>query len=126
MTVVNLTGRDVKRLQGVHSDLCQVVYRAAELYQPRRFMVLEGLRSKTRQAQLVKSGASRTMNSRHLTGHAVDLAPVTGGVIPWDKWEEFDDLAKMMMQAAAELKIKIEWGGNFPKFKDGPHFQLPW
>jgi peptidoglycan L-alanyl-D-glutamate endopeptidase CwlK len=30
-----------------------------------------------------------------------------------------------MKQAAYELNIKIEWGGDWKSFKDGPHFQLP-
>lgn len=38
------------------------------------------------------------MNSRHLTGHAVDIVPIIGGKISWN----FDDLspAKAMAQSA--------------------------
>ena len=86
---------------------------------------LEGLRSRSRQKELFDSGASTTMNSRHLTGHAVDLgAWVTGGV-RWD-WPLYYKIADAMKQAAEELGVPIEWGGDWETFKDGPHFQLPW
>jgi peptidoglycan L-alanyl-D-glutamate endopeptidase CwlK len=64
------------------------------------------------------------MNSRHLTGHAVDLAAVVGTEVRWD-WPLYDKLSGFMKAAAKELNIPIEWGGDW-KFKDGPHFQLPW
>ena len=86
----------------------------------------EGLRTRERQEQLVKAGASKTTRSRHLTGHAVDLAAMIDGEIRWD-WPLYDKLAKAMKTAAAEeLNVKIEWGGDWKTFKDGPHFQLPW
>ena len=87
------------------------------------FSVIEGLRTKERQAELVKAGASRTINSRHITGHAVDLAAVVGGEVRWD-WPLYEKIAKAMKQAAYELNINIEWGGDWKSFKDGPHFQL--
>lgn len=126
MSVVNLTARDLARLKGVNPNLVKVVYRAAELYAPKRFTVVEGVRSAARQAELVKSGASTTKNSRHLTGHAVDVAPLVGGTIPWNNWGAFSELAKAMFRASAELGVAIEWGGNWSKFKDGPHYQIPW
>ena len=76
-----MTPRDKARLAGVHPDLVAVV-EAARQQVP--FIVVEGMRTRERQAQLVKSGASRTMDSRHLTGHAVDLAPTVDGEVRWD------------------------------------------
>jgi peptidoglycan L-alanyl-D-glutamate endopeptidase CwlK len=114
----------VKRLDGVHPDLVRVVYRAQELG-PMGFIVTEGIRTKERQAQLVKAGASTTMNSRHLTGHAVDLAVKVDGQIRWD-WGLYYKLADQVKEAAHVEGIHIEWGGDWKKFKDGPHFQLPW
>ena len=111
-----------QRLQGVHPHLVRVVRRALEL-SPIDFAVTEGLRTKERQAQLVTQGASQTMNSRHLTGHAVDLAAVVGGEIRWD-WPLYDKLAQAMKSAAAELNIPIIWGGDWKTLKDGPHFEL--
>ncbi len=119
-----LGAKSKERLKGVHPDLVRVVERAIQITDV-DFTVLEGLRTVARQQQLVKSGASKTMRSRHLTGHAVDLAAVVGGEIRWD-WPLYHKIAKAVKQAAAELKVPIEWGGDWRTFKDGPHWQLPW
>lgn len=116
--------RSQSRLKGVHPDLVRVVERAIEITEI-DFAVLEGVRSKTRQEQLVKAGASQTMRSRHLTGHAVDLGAYVAGSVRWD-WPLYHKLAVAVKQAAAELQIPIEWGGDWATFKDGPHWQLPW
>lgn len=110
-----------RRLRGVHPDLAAVVRLAATRAD---FAVVEGLRSLDRQRQLVAAGASQTLDSRHLTGHAVDLAPVVGGQIRWD-WPLYPKLAAVIGQAAVDLDIFVEWGGAWKTFKDGPHFQLP-
>jgi peptidoglycan L-alanyl-D-glutamate endopeptidase CwlK len=89
------------------------------------FTVLEGLRTVERQKQLVNQGASRTMNSRHITGHAVDLAPMIGGKVSWD-WPLYHRLAKIVKSAAADEKVPLQWGGDWRAFKDGPHWELPW
>lgn len=111
------------RLNGVHPDLVVVVSRAIKLSDV-DFTVLEGRRTKARQAQLVAAGASTTMNSRHLTGHAVDLGALIGGKVRWD-WPLYHRIAAAMKQAAKDLGVPIEWGGDWRSFKDGPHFQLP-
>jgi peptidoglycan L-alanyl-D-glutamate endopeptidase CwlK len=113
-----------QRLQGVHPDLVKVVQRAISISEV-DFTVLEGLRTEARQRQLVAQGASKTMRSRHLTGHAVDLGALIGGQVRWD-WPLYYKIADAMKRAAKELNIPIEWGGDWQKFKDGPHFQLPW
>lgn len=118
-----LSQRSIDRLSGVHPDLVSVVKHAIERSEV-DFMVTEGLRSKERQKELVAAGASKTMNSRHITGHAVDLAAYVNG-IRWD-WPLYEKIAKAMKQAAYELNIRIEWGGDWKSFKDGPHFQIPW
>ena len=119
-----LSDRSKERLTGVHPDLVRVVMRALELSEI-DFAILEGLRTKERQAELVKAGASQTMRSRHLTGHAVDLGAFVAGSIRWD-WPLYSKLAKAMKAAAAELGVALEWGGDWKTLKDGPHFQLTW
>jgi len=119
-----LSQKSRDRLVGVHQDLVKVVERTIEITEI-DFAVLEGVRSKTRQEQLVKAGASQTMRSRHLTGHAVDLGAYVAGSVRWD-WPLYHKLAVAVKQAAAELQIPIEWGGDWTTFKDGPHWQLPW
>jgi peptidoglycan L-alanyl-D-glutamate endopeptidase CwlK len=116
--------RSLNRLEGVHPDLVRVVKKAAAL-SDLDFTVLEGLRTVERQKQLVNQGASRTMNSRHITGHAVDLAPMIGGTVSWD-WPLYHRLAKIVKSAAADEKVPLVWGGDWRAFKDGPHWELPW
>ncbi len=114
--------RSARSLQGVHPDLVRV----ATLARSRSavpFVVTEGLRTRERQAQLVKSGASQTMNSRHLTGHAIDVAAQVGGKVSWD-WPLYERIAVAMKQAAEVLGIRIVWGGDWLTFKDGPHYEL--
>jgi peptidoglycan LD-endopeptidase CwlK len=111
--------RSRQRLSGVHPDLVAVVKRAIQITE-QDFSVLEGIRNINRQRELFKAGKSTTMNSRHLTGHAVDLAPWP---ISWE-WEGFYPIAEAMKQAAEELEVDIVWGGDWKSFPDGPHFEL--
>ena len=117
-----LSERSEQRLSGVHPDLQKVV-RLALKKNLIDFAVIEGLRTRERQAELLSKGASKTLNSRHITGHAVDLAPVIGGEIRWD-WPPFYKIAEAMKAAAKELGVAIVWGGDWRTFKDGPHFEL--
>lgn len=120
---MKLNRRSLKNLEGVHKDLVAVIERAAAITKI-EFMVIEGLRTIDRQRQLVASGASRTMNSRHLTGHAVDVVPLVEGKIRWD-WPLYHELAVYIKAAADDVMVPIEWGGDWVSFKDGPHWQLP-
>lgn len=124
-----LDKRSVGRLAEIHPDLARVVIRAADMLGNLiaitgfEFFVTEGKRTADRQKQLVEAGASKTMNSRHLTGHAVDLAVKVGGEVRWD-WPLYDHLGTLMKAAAKTEGVPIVWGGDWPKFKDGPHFEL--
>jgi len=139
--------RSMFRLRGVRPELVAVVERAIGLSDI-DFTVLEGLRTPERQAELVKSGASWTAHSRHLTGHAVDLAPLMGNKASWH-WPHYYVLAPALILAARELNTPIVWGGVWDRLAndldehnlaqevraycarnegsdpiDGPHFQL--
>lgn len=118
-----LGATSLARLKGVHPDLVRVVQRAIELTK-QDFTVLEGLRTRERQKQLVAKGASKTMNSYHITGHAVDIAPIVNGQVSWD-WKYYYPVRDAMKAAAKELGVKVEWGGDWKSFKDGPHWQIP-
>ena len=111
--------RSKQKLSGVHPDLIMVVTKAISISTV-DFTVLEGIRSVSRQRELYKAGKSTTMNSRHITGHAIDLAPWP---ISWE-WEGFYPIADAMKEAAEDLEISIDWGGDWKSFPDGPHFQL--
>ena len=143
-----LSRRSKERLVGVRQELVEVVELAIQLTEV-DFTVGEGVRSLDRQRELVKQGASKTLNSRHLTGHAVDLIALVDGKPSWE-WPPYEKLALAMQQAAAELKVTLVWGGVWDKpldkcgapaeeckrysterkkagrsvLLDGPHFEL--
>lgn len=117
-----LSSRSRSRLVGVHPALTAVV-EAAITRSPVDFVVTEGLRTATRQAALVKAGASRTLRSRHLTGHAVDVAALVEGQVRWD-WPLYGRIAQAFKAAALDLKTPLIWGGNWKTLRDGPHFEL--
>lgn len=116
--------KSLDRMKGLHPDLVRVM-KLAISRSPIDFTVLEGLRTTERQRELVAKGASKTMNSRHLTGHAIDVAPLLNGVVSWD-WPLYHKLAPVIKEAAEELGVDLEWGGDWSTFKDGPHWQLSW
>lgn len=127
-----LSRRDVERLQGLHQDLIRVVRGAALHFSPSgKFMVVEGRRSLERQKDLFAAGKSKTMKSRHLTGHAIDLAPLVdldgdGALeLTWVR-ESFFPIVDAMRASAAAAGVLIEWGGDWTTFVDMPHWQLPW
>jgi peptidoglycan L-alanyl-D-glutamate endopeptidase CwlK len=122
MTKFVLGAKSLQKLEGVHEDLVKVVKRAIELTDT-DFTVGEGLRTKERQAKLFAEGKSKTLNSKHLTGRAVDLWVLKDGKVTWEK-AAYDNLAPFVKQAAKELEINIRWGGDFLNFYDGPHYEL--
>ena len=117
-----LSSRSRARLVGVHPALIAVV-EAAITRTPVDFMITEGLRTAERQAALVKAGASRTTRSRHLTGHAVDVAALVEGQVRWD-WPLYGRIAEAFKAAALDLKTPLIWGGDWKTLRDGPHFEL--
>lgn len=117
------SARSLKNLNGIHPDLRRVIDRALQ-DSPLDFVVIEGLRTKKRQEELVASGASKTMNSRHLTGHAVDLVPIgPNGKAAFD-WPLYHKLGPAVEAAAEAEGVAIVWGGRWASFRDGPHFEL--
>ncbi|NOR63033.1 MAG: M15 family peptidase [Rhodobacteraceae bacterium] len=117
--------RSMSNLAGTHKDLQKVIYEALRT-SPVDFLVYNGLRTLEEQKTLVATGKSPTMRSRHLTGHAIDLAPITSsGNIEWGDIATFDALGTHIKATAKRLGIKIKWGGDW-KSKDRPHYQLNW
>lgn len=121
-----------KKLKGVHPDLVRVVRRVAKDWKDPEtgWVITCGPRTIEEQRLLIAKGASRTMRSRHIPAangysHAVDFACTIKGVLKWD-WPLYDRLAKAVKAAAKAEKVPVEWGGDWVKFKDGPHYQLPW
>jgi len=117
-----LTPRDLARLEGVHPDLVRVVQRARATAP---FFVAEGLRTPKRQAELMRAGKSTTLASRHITGHAVDLYPITDTPIPQMTKADFAGVVIAMRKAAAAEGVPVTWGGDWATFVDAPHWELP-
>lgn len=123
--------QSLHRLRGVHPLLVGVVVRAIRITSA-DFTVYEGVRSLARQMELFDSGRSRTMNSRHLTGHAVDLPAYRHGVPVWDSVLA-QPIANAMLQASKECGVTLRWGGDWDmdgsqddeSFRDLVHFELP-
>ena len=117
--------RSERNLMGVHADLVKVVRKTYDDWRSTGgdLIVTEGVRSKARQEQLFKAGASQTMNSRHLTGHAVDLAVKVGSEVRWD-WPLYHRLAALMKSNALFLGVHLIAGADWTSFRDGPHFEL--
>lgn len=150
MSGFKLGEQSQKELAGVHPDLIAVVKRALEL-SVQDFAVHDGIRTMKEQQKLVESEASQTLDSRHLTGHAVDLVPYINGKLRWE-WGPIYRIADAVRMAANELGTPLRWGGAWDieftpstdppedlvadyvacrrkagkkAFLDGPHFELP-
>lgn len=129
-----LSKNSLKKLEGVHPSLVRVVKRAIEITEV-DFAVVQGNRTQAEQDALYAQGRTKpgpkvtwTRNSNHIGGRAVDLAPYVNGKIEWDdngKLGLWPKIASAMKQAAKELGVPLEWGGDWTKTKDRPHFELP-
>ncbi len=119
--------KSLKEIQGVHPDLLSVVNRAREL-SPIAFEVVPdngGLRDLAEQRRLKRAGKSRAILGRHTIGHAIDLVPTDNRGRPnFKDLKGFDAIRAAMEMAANELGVPIQWGGNWKKLVDKPHFEL--
>lgn len=122
MSQYRFSERSWRNLQGVHPKLIAVISEAI-LITPIDFVVIEGLRTIERQKELVAAGKSWTMNSKHLEGKAVDIAAWINGDVSWD-FAQYRAIAYSVQEAARRFDVSVQWGGNWPIKKDGPHFQL--
>lgn len=122
--MLTLSDSSQSKLNGVHPDIQKVINRYLETGDI-PITVLEGLRDLKTQKEYVRKGVSQTMRSRHLTGHAIDVAPLVDGK-PSFSWPVYYRLAPQIKKAAKDVGVSLEWGGDWKSFKDGPHWQLPW
>jgi len=111
--------RSKSKLEGVHNDLI-ILATYVLATTDTDFSITEGLRTKEKQAQYVKEGKSKTMNSRHLTGHAIDVFPI-GATWNYDdpKWKALiDDFKKCAKHLGIACTFGYDWGW------DAPHIEL--
>lgn len=122
--------RSLRSMNGVHTDLLRVLDDALQ-HSPHDFVVTEGLRSVSRQREMVRIGASKTMNSRHITGHAVDIYAWvdmnSDGKVVFEEMSNvhlLTAISNAIKVSATKLGVPIVWGGDWRKFRDLPHFEL--
>lgn len=118
MTKFNTTS--IRRMSGVDPRLVAVMKAARETIP---FEITEGLRTRERQRYLVSTGKSRTMNSYHLRGKAVDVVAMPGGKISWNL-ADYRAINAAVQKAAKAAGVTVTWGGSWKSIVDGPHFQL--
>lgn len=115
-----------KTVQGIHPELLSVVARAREISKIDFEVVPRtgGIRTNAMQDTLKKAGRSHAKVPRHTIGYAIDLAPVINGQMSFSDGKGFQEIRRSMAQAAEELGVPIQWGGNWKKLVDMPHFEL--
>jgi peptidoglycan L-alanyl-D-glutamate endopeptidase CwlK len=125
---MELNQRSKNNLKGVNNVLIEIVEKSVEIFNTKYneesyFVVTEGVRTLERQKQLLAEKKSQTLDSYHITGHAIDVALFLNGKITWNL-KDYKKLADIIKQAAKDLGYDIVWGGDWKKFKDGVHFQI--
>ena len=118
----NFSNMSLEKMNGVNSKLV-ILMKEAIKNSPYDFKITEGLRTVERQKELVKTGKSKTMNSYHLKGKAVDIAVLIDNKVTWD-FKYYKEVADCVKEVAKKLGYVITWGGDWKTFKDGPHFQI--
>lgn len=118
----------------VEPELADLIDAAADAFQQTNpslsIIVTEGARTHERQRHLWRIGASRTLISKHIPdlsptkrALAVDIAVFEGKQPRWD-WPLYELFAEFVKKEAKQRGVKLTWGGDWPKFRDGPHYQI--
>lgn len=114
----------------LHFDLQRICDEAIKIVD---FAIIVGHRGKSAQdnAFAAKTSKLKWPDSKHnlVPSHAMDLTPTP---IDWEDRERFIYLAGVVMAVAAQLGIKLRYGGDWngngkfsdEKFSDLPHFEL--
>lgn len=121
---------DLKKLAQLHPDLRKVFMEVARI-STMPFVLGEAGRSVAQQKKNIAAGVSWSMNSRHIIApdglvYALDVMPSGPNGKASYSWPLYYPFAKIVKQAAANVKVPVEWGGDWKTNKDGPHWQLPW
>jgi len=118
--------RSKERLKGVDSRLVNILN---ELVKIMDVTIIEGLRTKERQEELVSQGKSQTKFSKHIEGRAVDLAPYP---VDWEDRERFHYMGGMIRGIGKQMGVNVRWGGDWDsdgeikdnKFDDLVHVEI--
>lgn len=115
-----LTDADRGYLVGVDARLVELVERLADV-SPIPFKITEGVRTPERQKQLFAEKKTKTLKSRHITGHAVDIVPLVGGRPSWE-WRHYTPVVKTAKKIAAEMNVRVVFGYDWGW--DAPHIEV--
>ena len=113
--------KSMKNLIGVHPMLAFAVTEAIKITK-QDFMVFEGVRTLERQKELVANGMSKTLNSYHLYGLAVDLVAYVNGKPTWEE-QYYEAIIEAMDTVCKTHNIQIDNGYKLWGW-DMPHYQL--
>lgn len=109
-----------KKLAGVNKRLADFI-RQLSCVSPTPFIVTEGVRTKQRQRELFNAKRTKTLNSRHLVGRAVDIAPKVRGVVSWE-WKDFTPVIEAARKLALETGVQLNFGYDWGW--DAPHIEM--
>ena len=115
------------RLKECHPDLQRLFNEVAKV---REFAVICGYRGKDDQNKAYNQGKSKLIwpHSKHniLPSMATDVMPWTNYEpnIRWDDLPGVKAFAVIVLTMAGNLGIKVQWGGNWQRFKDWDHWEL--
>lgn len=120
-----LNSTSMANLKGVDPRLIELAQKARDI-SPIPFEITEGLRTKERQAYLVKTGKSKTMRSYHLRGKAFDFVAKPNGKVSWNLADYKTIVEKALKPAAKALGLTdiITYGVYWKTIVDGPHVQI--
>ena len=120
-----------EKLKQLHPDLQRLL---REVIKHKDFTVIEGARTLERQKELLRTGKSKTLNSKHIPqsdgySHAVDIIHYP---IDWNDFNKNYMFVGFVRGIAASMGIKIrcgaDWDGDFnikdQSFHDLPHIEL--
>lgn len=124
-----------KRLMYLHTNLQKFFIELLKI-SPYDFSISQGVRSAEEQNKLYQQGRTTSgkiitncdgykIKSKHQVksdgfGYAGDIAIFINGKATWEEkyYKEVARTGRVLMQ-----KYNIEWGGDWKKFKDLPHFE---
>lgn len=93
-------------------------------------VITDGPRTHERQRELKRLGATQTLHSKHIAdlsptkrALAVDIAVFKGKTPLWD-WPLYETFSTYAKAIAKCRGVNLTWGGDWPKFRDGPHYQI--
>ena len=138
--MANFSERSKRNLQGVHPHLICVLNEAI-LNTPLDFTIVCGVRTTEQQQALFAQGRTKPGNivtnangvrnkSNHQIktdgmGHAIDFYPYYNGSLHVNApMYMFEKIARHIQFTAKNLGFRVDWGGDWKRFKDYPHLEM--